>query len=110
MVKRFIIHLFNGDKQMNQDHMVARDGKINTYVGRDAVAVVKALTLWSALKLYHNSGGRIIPTRGVGITKMLALVTQYTGKKYKRTEVITAAEDVKKWADEMKAALPVVEG
>lgn len=93
---------------MNQDHMVVRNGQVTTYVGRDAVSVVKALTLWSAIRLYVRSGGRIIPTRGVGITKMLALATQFTGKKYKRSEAAQAADDVKKWADEMKAALPVV--
>jgi hypothetical protein len=94
---------------MNQDHMTVRNGQVTAYVGRDAVSVVQALSLWSALKLYVNTGGKIIPTRGVGITKILQLATRFTGKKYKRSEAMKAAEDVKKWADEMKAALPVVE-
>jgi hypothetical protein len=63
--------------------------------------------LWSSLKLYAKTG--MIPTRGVGITKMLAFASDITGKKYTRKQVLQAAEDVKVWADEMKAALPVIE-
>lgn len=94
---------------MSDSYMTVRNGQVSSYVGCDAVSVVRALSLWSALKLYVNSGGKIIPTRGMTITKMLKLATQITGKSYKRTEAMKAAEDVKKWADEMKAALPVVE-
>ena len=86
-----------------------KDGKCVAFVGPDAMRYIQAETLASALKLYVNSNGRIIPTRGFGITKMLELATQYTGKKYKRSEATKAAEDVKVWADEMKAALPKVE-
>lgn len=85
------------------------NGKCQSFVGSDAVNYVKAELLASSLNLYVASGGRIIPTRGVGITKMLQMATSYTKKKYKRTEALKAAEDVKKWADEMKAALPKIE-
>lgn len=93
---------------MQDSHIVATDGKCTTFVGSDAINYVKAEILASSLKLYVNSNGRIIPTRGFGITKMLAMATQYTGKHYNRKQVSQAAEDVKKWAAEMKAALPVV--
>jgi hypothetical protein len=68
----------------------------------------RAAVLASSLRLYVKSGGRIIPTRGVGIMKMLALASQITGKPYKRTEASKAADDVSAWAKEMKAALPHV--
>lgn len=60
-----------------------------------------SLKLWAVTK--------IIPTRGVTITKMLQMATGYTGRTYKRSEAVIAANDVKKWADEMKAAIPKVE-
>lgn len=82
------------------------DGKCTTFVGPDAVNYVRAEFLASSLKLYAKA--KITPTRGVTATRMLAMATGYTGKKYKRGQYETAAADVKKWADEMKAALPKV--
>ena len=89
-------------------HIGVTGDKCTSFVGSDAVNYVRAELLASSLKMYVSSGGRIIPTRGVGITKMLQMATGYTGKKYKRTEASKAADDVKKWADEMKAALPKI--
>lgn len=43
------------------------------------------------------------------ISNMLAMATGYTGIKYKRGAYVQAAEDVQRWADEMKAALPIIE-
>ena len=56
------------------------------FSGPDAIRLQQAITLRSAIKMYVRSGGQIIPTRGMGITKMLALTTNITGKKYKRTQ------------------------
>lgn len=81
-------------------------GKCQSFVGADAVNYVRAELLASSLRLYASSGIR--PTRHVGPAAMLAMATGYTGKKYKRGAYEVAAADVKKWADEMKAALPVV--
>lgn len=92
---------------MNQDHIVARNGQCTTFVGADAVAYVRAQTLASALQLYAKH--KIVPTRTVTPTKMLTMATGYTGKTYKRGQYQQAADDVAKWAAEMKAALPVVE-
>lgn len=78
-----------------------------TFSGPDAVAFVRAAALASSLKLYAVA--KIIPTRGVTITKMLAIATGITGKRYKRGEALKAAADVEKWAREMKAALPQTE-
>lgn len=77
-----------------------------TFSGPDAVAYHRAVSLQFALKLYKDSGGRIIPTRGMTITKMLAIATQITQKPYKRGQIDAAIADVKAWADTMRAALP----
>jgi len=77
-------------------------------VGPDAIRMAKALTLWSAIRLLQKG---IQPTRGFTMKKALAMATTFTGKTYKRSESEQARVDVKKWADEMRAALPhTVEG
>lgn len=78
-----------------------------TFDGPDAVSFVRAAALASSLKLYAKA--KIIPTRGVTVTKMLAMASDLTGKKYKRGDALKAAEDVTLWAREMKAALPQVQ-
>lgn len=92
---------------MNDSHIVALNGKCHTFVGPDATNYVRAEMLASSLRLY--AACRIIPTRGVTATKMLKMASGYTHKAYKRGEYLKAADDVKLWASEMKAALPVVE-
>lgn len=92
---------------MNDSYINTKNGQCTTFVGSDAVNYVRAEFLSSSLKLWAAT--KIIPTRGVTITKMLAMATGYTGKTYKRSEAIQAATDVKKWADKMKAALPKIE-
>lgn len=76
-----------------------------TFAGPDAVNLVRATYLVSALRMYAKS--RMLMTRGATPTHMLRLAGQYTGKTYKRGEHLQAADDVAKWADTMRAALPV---
>ena len=76
------------------------------FVGQDATNLFRAMSLASSHGLYAKCG--MIPTRGVTITRMLAMATEYTGKKYKRGEAAKAQADVKIWCETMKAALPVV--
>lgn len=76
-----------------------------TYAGPDATNLFRAKILAGSLGLYAKCG--MIPTRGVTITKLLAMATQYTGKKYKRGDAAKAQADVKLWADTMLAGLPV---
>lgn len=92
---------------MDSHIVVGQDGKCSSFVGADAVNYVRAEFLASALKLYAACGIR--PTRGVGPKSMLDMATGYTGIKYKRGQYLSAATDVKKWADEMKAAIPKVQ-
>lgn len=78
-----------------------------TYSGPDAVDYFRARTLKSAIQMYVKSGGQIIPTRGVGITKMLAMASEYTGNKYKRTEAVRAIDELSVWIATMQSAIPV---
>jgi hypothetical protein len=79
----------------------------STFSGPDAVRLQQAITLRSAIKMYVASSGQIIPTRGMGITKMLALTSTITGKKYKRTQTAEAQADLHIWIETMKSALPI---
>ena len=91
---------------MNEDH-IAINKHSTAYVGFDAVMLMRATMLRSSIKLYAATG--MIPTRGVTITKMLAMATEYTGKKYKRGQYAEAQADLQAWIDAMKAAMPVVD-
>ena len=77
------------------------------FCGPDAVRLQQAITLRSAIKMYVVSSGQIIPTRGMGITKMLAHATTITGLKYKRTQTAEAMRDLHIWIETMKSALPI---
>lgn len=76
-----------------------------TFAGPDATNLFRAKMLAGSLGLYAKCG--MIPTRGVTITKMLAIASTYTGKKYKRGEAAKAQADVQVWADTMLAGLPI---
>ena len=92
-------------KQMDS-YIGVTNGKCTTFVGPDATNYFRAEILASSLKLYASA--KILPTRGVTASGMLKMATGYTGKQYKKGEYTKAAEDVKKWANEMKAALPKI--
>ena len=92
---------------MADSYIGVSKGQCTSFVGPDATNYVRAELLASSLRLYAKCGMR--PTRMVGPTQMLQMATSYTGKKYKRGQYEQAADDVKKWANEMKAALPKIE-
>jgi len=89
---------------MTESKIVYSQGGGITFVGPDAVNFYRAAALASSLGLYAKCG--MIPTRGVTITKMLAIASEYTGKKYKRGDAAKAEADVRIWVQTMKAALP----
>lgn len=91
---------------MSDSHIAVHKTGGMTFSGEDATNLFRAMTLASSLGLYAKCG--MIPTRGVTITKMLGMATEYTGKKYKRGEALRAQEDVRLWCEAMKAALPIV--
>jgi hypothetical protein len=79
----------------------------STFSGPDAIRLQQAITLRSAIKMYVMSSGQIIPTRGMGITKMLKLAGGVTGKTYKRSQTAEAQQDLHIWIETMKSALPI---
>lgn len=79
--------------------------------GPDAMALYRATLLKVGIKLYKDTDGSVIPTRGLTITRMLAMTTTITGKRYKRgvTGWDAAIADLKTWCDAMKAAMPIID-
>ena len=72
-------------------------------VGPDATDLFRAAALRSALGLLAVG---ITPTRGLTRTKALVMVTRYTGKTYKRSQLEEARSDLKVWIETMHSALP----
>lgn len=91
---------------MSNDSYIITDinGKVLAYVGPDATALVKAKLLKVSLGVYQFG---IIPTKGMTLTKALAIVTTYTGKRYKRSEWEKAQQDLEVWIKTMHVALPI---
>jgi hypothetical protein len=90
---------------MNDSNITVSRGSIG-FNGEDAVKLYQATLLVSSLKMWAKH--KMIPTRGVTITKMLKLATTFTGIPYRRCDADRAAADVQIWADNMKLALPVI--
>lgn len=76
------------------------------FAGPDATQLFRAVVVKHGLKMAKAG---IRATRGFTITRGLQMVTGYTGKKYKRTEVDRALRDLEIWIATMRAALPVIE-
>ncbi len=68
-------------------------GEPTSFNGENAVDLFRIRVLSSGLGLLSKG---ISPTRGFTLSKALLMATQYTGKKYKRTQVEQAREDLKK--------------
>ena len=92
---------------MNSELIVNGSGRVVCYVGPDATNLFRARTLKGSLTLWRRT--KMIPTRGVTITKMLEMAKAYTGKAYTRKQVEQAEADIQVWIDTMTAALPVTQ-
>lgn len=91
------------------DQITLTDGG-TMFSGPDSVNLFRAVTLGSALKMYARCG--MIPTRGMTITGLLQLASEYTGKNYgrgNREKAALAAADVQVWVNAMRSAIPVVD-
>jgi hypothetical protein len=80
------------------------------FVGPDAIALYRAITLRAALRLYAQSG--MLMTRGMTPTKLLRHASTYTGKVYGRGNVNkcqAAVKEMDEWIAAMRAALPVLD-
>jgi hypothetical protein len=82
------------------------NGELSALVGRDATQLMRVNTILRGIDMYIATGGKMILTRGATITKLLAMATEYTGQKYKRTEAKRARDDLNVWFYTMKSALP----
>lgn len=91
---------------MKESYIGVRDGACTSFVGADAVEYFAAEVLASALRFYAKTKMQV--NRAYTPTTILRAAKRYTGKDYKRGQYLIAAEDVAKWAAEMKAALPLV--
>jgi hypothetical protein len=86
------------------DSSITHDNGGTMFAGNDAVHLYRAAVVRSSLGLLQKG---IQPTRGMTMTKVLKLVTYYTGKTYKRTESNKAIDDLTVWIETMKSAIPV---
>ena len=89
----------------NDSHINVTKGVCTSYVGSDAVHLLRAKMLRSSIKLHLATG--MIPTRGVTITKMFKMAGEYTGQTYKRGQHERAMQDLTVWIETMTSALPV---
>lgn len=78
-----------------------------SYVGTDATSLYRVNMIKVSIKLWIKTG--MMPTRGIGIKKMLSMAEQYTGRKYKTSEAAYAVEDLHNWVTTMISALPIEE-
>ena len=76
------------------------------FVGPDATNLVRARVLKSGLIMWTKY--KMIPTRGITITRMLTIATEYTGKSYKRTEANRAVDELQSWIAAMECSMPIV--
>lgn len=83
------------------------DGSAAAFIGPDAVAVFAASALVAAMRLYAKTG--IKANRAYTPRAMLKRAGEICGKTYTRNQMLLAADDVAKWVQTMKAALPAVE-
>jgi hypothetical protein len=91
---------------MNDSYLIRNaEGDVTTYIGKDATHLFRARMVRQALIGWQKF--KMKPTRGVNLTRMLEAASGYTGRKYKRTEVEQAIQDVDVWIKTMLAALPV---
>lgn len=88
---------------MRESYILIKPDGSKGYAGPDAIAWYKADSLRAKLELYATTGKVVMSPAA-----MLRLASEYSGKTYAPREHMRAANDVKKWADTLYAALPVV--
>ena len=78
-----------------------------SYVGRDATELYRVNMIKVSIRLWCKTG--MLPTRGIGIRKMLKMAEVYTGRKYKTSDAAQAVDDLHNWVTTMVSALPIEE-
>lgn len=86
---------------------IRQNGELSMAVGPDAMRVVRVGYIIQGLKMDVATNGRMQLTRNATPTKLLKLATEYTGKKYRRTQKQEAINDLEKWRNLMLLGLPM---
>lgn len=69
------------------------------FSGDESMRIYQAIAVKHALKL-HSKGIKV--NRHTTNKILLDLATNFTGKKYKRTDLMTASDDVAAWIDKAR--------
>lgn len=86
------------------DSYISTSAGGTSFVGPDAVQLFRAIQIKGALKMW-KVGLKV--HRGVRLKDLLGMVSEHTGKTYKKSDLDTAIADLVQWIEAMKAALPV---
>lgn len=97
------------DRKMDDSHIVYSKSRkeATSYVGRDATELYRVNMIKVSIRLWTKTG--MMPTRGIGIKKMLKMAEVYTGRKYKTSEAAQAVDDLHNWVTCMVSAMPIKE-
>lgn len=76
-----------------------------SFNGFDATNLYRANVIKQGIKLHQSCG--MILTRGVTITKLFGMASEYTGKKYKRGAHAQAIADLSAWIDNAKTTISI---
>lgn len=91
---------------MNDSHIVVGKSGATSFNGSDAVDLYRLMVLRQSIHMHQRFG--MIPTRGVTITRMLGMVTAFSGKPYKgKTKHDAALSDLDARIAALKASMPI---
>lgn len=94
---------------MNDSHIGVTDGRVTSFVGKDAVSVFAATAVIGGMRMFLRCG--MLANRAYTPQAMRDFTARVTGKHYARSRkgLETAMADLTKWRDEMRDALPVID-
>lgn len=92
---------------MTQQDRIETSPSGTLFAGPKAVDLYRVTLVKQAIEMHLKFGGRMQITRGFTITKALKMASEYTGKKYKRTEHQRAIDDLKALMGERAKAIHI---
>jgi hypothetical protein len=87
-----------------QDEITVRQGRCVGFAGEGATNLFRAMAIKSALGLLAVG---IKPNRLYTKKNVLRVVSEYTGKTYKQTQLAEAAADLAAWIETARKTIPV---
>jgi hypothetical protein len=90
----------------NDSEITYHEGGGASYVGPDATLLFRAKVIKGGIQMWQKC--KMIPTRGVTISKLLKMASELTGNKYKNTDAdyTRAMEELDNWILTMQTAIP----